>query len=127
MTGGYLTLDFSDVEFKEGDSVSNFTLGYKKGIYNYIKKTGKPIYLILSPSVMTAYFNYYDSTEGKDAIVNKCIYFLQPIFDYDSNLVTSRFFLIGTGRAPTDGFSYLENESFMLNFRPDDTITINEI
>ena len=34
MTGGYLTLDFSDVEFKEGDYIGTFKLGYRKGIYN---------------------------------------------------------------------------------------------
>ncbi len=127
MTGGYLTLDFGDVKFKEGDDILNFTLGYKKGISNYIKKTGKPIYLILSPSVMTAIFNYVDSTPGKGEIVNKCVYFLQPIFDYDSNLVTSRFFLISNTRSEQLSAKYLATESIMLIFNNDDTISINEI
>lgn len=127
MTGGYLTLDFGDVKFKEGDSIGSFTLGYKKGIYNYIKKTGKPIYLILSPSVMTAIFNYVDSTPGKGTIDNKCIYFLQPIFDFDSNLVTSRLFIVLTSKNRETGINYLATETIMLIFNPDDTISINEI
>lgn len=127
MTGGYLTLDFSDVEFKAGDSIGNFTLGYKKGIYNYIKKTRKPIYLILSPSIMDALFNYVDSTEGKGDIVNSGIYFLQPIFQFDSDLVTSRFFVLSKNYNNTISESFLNSPSLMLIFNPNDTISINEI
>lgn len=43
MRGGYLTIDLSNVPFKVGDSVSNFNFGKKKGIFEYIKKTDKPI------------------------------------------------------------------------------------
>lgn len=43
MRGGYLTIDLSNVPFKEGDSASNFNFGKKKGIFEYIKKTDKPI------------------------------------------------------------------------------------
>lgn len=43
MRGGYLTIDLSNVPFKEVDSASNFNFGKKKGIFEYIKKTDKPI------------------------------------------------------------------------------------
>lgn len=59
MTGGYLTLDFRNVEFKKGtDDIASFRLGYIKGIEKYIINTKKPIYVLLSKSVLTAIRKY---------------------------------------------------------------------
>lgn len=67
MTGGYLTLDFSDVEFKKGtDDITSFRLGYKKGIEKYIENTKKPIYILLSKSVLTAVRKYINPQDPEN-------------------------------------------------------------
>lgn len=128
MTGGYLTLDFSDREFKEGDSIGDFTLGYKKGIYNYIKKTAKPIYIVLSASVMNA---IQDSIKSPEAVVpiipNKCVILLNPIFDFENNLITARKFLVTTSYYDTQQISCLDTGSLTVRFDTDDSIKLYEM
>lgn len=130
MSGGYLTLDFSDVEFKGGDDLAGFTLGYKKGIYNYIKKTGKPIYIIFSPSVMKALYNYYGEGTTEIIFPKKSIYLLQPIFVPDINMDTRKIFAIGqysTSIATNTSLDALDTLSLQLIFTQDDKILIAEM
>lgn len=123
MTGGYLTLDFSDVEFKGSDDLAGFTLGYKKGITNYIKKTDKPIYLILSPSVMTALSKYCGTNS---TIPSKGVYFLQPIFDTDTNITTSRHFTLFRKYDQTLSENLVAIPSLIISIY-NDTVSISEL
>lgn len=59
MRGGYLTLDFSDVNVKEDDSLTGLKLGNRKGIYNYLKNNTKPIQIIFSKSMCKNLYKYY--------------------------------------------------------------------
>lgn len=59
MTGGYLTLDFSNVNVKEDDNLIGLKLGNRKGIYNYLKNNTKPIQIIFSKSVCKNLYKYY--------------------------------------------------------------------
>lgn len=128
MTGGYLTLDFSDVEFKEGNELSSFTLGYRKGIYNYINKTAKPIYIVLSASVMNAIQNSL-KTSGQVATIipNKCIILLNPIFVLDDDLVTVRSFILTSTYYETQQISCLDSGSLRIQFDNDDSIKLVEL
>lgn len=125
MRGGYLTLDFSDREFKEGDNIGSFVLGYKKGIYKYVTTTDKPIYLILSASVMSALSRYCNINV---AIAKKCVYFLQPILDTDINFSggAGHFVLSRQYNATIDS-DFVSSPGLVLNFLDDDRIRIQEI
>lgn len=60
MTGGYITLDFSNIKI-EGeitDQIANLQLGNKKGLYNFLKNNNKPIYVIFSDSMMLSLYYY---------------------------------------------------------------------
>ena len=128
MTGGYLTLDFSDVEFKSGDYIGSFRLGYKKGIYNYIKKTAKPIYIVLSASVMNAIQDSISQPQDHPQIIpNKCIILLNPIFDTNDDLVTSRQFVITTTSYEQQSISCLDSGSLRIKFQVDDSIVFYEL
>lgn len=128
MTGGYLTLDFSDVEFKKGNELSSFTLGYRKGIFNYINKTAKPIYIVLSASVMNAIQDSIKTGEVvPTTIPNKCIILLNPIFDVDDDLITTRKFIVATTFYETQGISCLDSGSLRIQFDIDDSIKFVEI
>lgn len=59
MRGGYLTLDFSNINVKEDDSIIGVKLGNRKGIYNYLKNNTKPIQIIFSKSVCKNLYKYY--------------------------------------------------------------------
>lgn len=59
MRGGYLTLDFSDVNVKEDESLIGLKLGNRKGIYNYLKNNTKPIQIIFSKSMCKNFYKYY--------------------------------------------------------------------
>lgn len=61
MRGGYLTLDFSNVNVKEDVGLAGLKLGNKKGIYNYLKNNTKPIQIIFSKSVCKNLYKYYTS------------------------------------------------------------------
>lgn len=128
MTGGYLTLDFSDVEFKEGDELSTFKLGYKKGIYNYIKKTTKPIYIVLSSSVMNAIQNSIKPPEVTPTIIpSKCVILLNPIFDIDDDLIYTRRFIVASTFYDTQQISCLDSAGLRIQFDIDDSIKFIEI
>ena len=60
MTGGYLSIDLSDVRI-EGNLVTNKVLAHKKGLYNFIMKTKKPVYMILSNDLVSAIAKYLDT------------------------------------------------------------------
>lgn len=65
MTGGYLTLDFSDIKI-EGvitNQIASLQLGNKKGLYNFLKNNNKPIYVIFSESMMLSLYYYAGYTE----------------------------------------------------------------
>lgn len=66
MTGGYLTLDFSDVNVKENDSLIGMKLGNRKGIYNYLKNNTKPIQIIFSKSMCKNLYKYYTNESYPD-------------------------------------------------------------
>ena len=128
MTGGYLTLDFSDVEFKEGNDLSTFQLGYRKGIFNYIQKTTKPIYIVLSASVMNAIQNYIKSPEQRPQIItSKCVILLNPIFNLDDNLNTARLFILLDTFYEAQQISCIYSPSLRIQFNDDDSITFVEI
>lgn len=128
MTGGYLTLDFSDVEFKEGNELSGFTLGYRKGLFNYIKKTAKPIYIVLSASVMNAIQNSIKPPEVTPTIIpSKCVILLNPIFDIDDDLIYTRKFIVSTTFYDTQQISCLDSGSLRIQFDVDDSIKFVEI
>lgn len=118
MTGGYLTLDFSDVEFKEQDSskIVDFTLGYKKGIGNYISKTKKPIYLLLSDSVCNAICAYYSiNIEVK----NKSPFYLIPALTDTEYGKTDRAFLLKSNYSETYSIDSLTLYGLMVSFDGD--------
>ena len=78
MTGGYITLDFSNIKI-EGeitDQIANLQLGNKKGLYNFLKNSNKPIYVIFSESMMLSLYYY----AGYTALVNT--YKVQGILPY---------------------------------------------
>lgn len=130
MTGGYLTLDFSDVEFK-GESIVNFVLGYKKGIKKYIQKNKKPIYLILSDSVWNAIGKYLGINYN---IRNNSPILIPGIFsnnDYGSGDRSGYYFVINEQYNETGDFSYLSPASLKISFSDDldrdDYIMIAEV
>ena len=128
MTGGYLTLDFSDREFKEGDYIGNFKLGYRKGIYNYIKKTTKPIYIVLSASVMNAIQDSMTTSEQHPVIIpSKCVILLNPIFNLDDDLITTRMFIVSQTFYEQQQISCLDSASLRISFENDDSIKFKEI
>ena len=54
MTGGYLTIDLSNVDVKK---ITNGTrIIFKKGLYKYLEKNTKPIYFIFSDSILNYIF-----------------------------------------------------------------------
>ena len=128
MRGGYLTLDFSDVELKEGNSINWFKLGSIKGIRKYVENTDKPIYVILSSSVMNAIAKY---CLGNSAIPinNKCTIQLQHILTENNDSVTSRYFIIYSKYYDTvsTGIDIIQTPSLAFNFMEDDSVVINEI
>lgn len=122
MTGGYLTLDFRDVEFKKGtDDIIGFRLGYIKGIEKYIKNTKKPIYVLFSQSVLTAirkYCNPQDPENFTESYINPIS--INSIFLNDAGN-NQKTFIIYKG---TDGES-LKTTSLCLDFT-NDIVTLNE-
>lgn len=116
MTGGYLTLDFRDVEFKKGtDDITSFRLGYIKGIEKYIINTKKPIYVLLSNSVLTAirkYCNPQDPENFSEGDINPIL--INSIFFADVG-DNQKSFVIYKG---TDGES-LKTISLCLDFTND--------
>lgn len=60
MTGGYLSIDLSNVRI-EGNLDSNKVIAHKKGLYNFIMKTKKPVYMILSNDLVGAIAKYLDT------------------------------------------------------------------
>lgn len=61
MRGGYLTLDFSNVNVTEDVSLIGLKLGNIKGIYNYLKNNTKPIQIIFSESMCKNLYKYYNN------------------------------------------------------------------
>ena len=128
MTGGYLTLDFSDRELKEGDNITWFELGRIKGIRKYVENTDKPIYVILSSSVMNAIAKYCLGVSATP-INNKCTIQLQHILTEDNNSVTSMNFIIYRKYYDTvaNGIDIIQSPSLSFNFDEDDGVVIREI
>lgn len=57
MTGGYLTIDLSDVKV-EGALPINTPIANKKGLHNYLLKTKKPVFFIFSDNLVNAIAKY---------------------------------------------------------------------
>lgn len=57
MTGGYLTIDLSDVKV-EGSLPIGTPIANKKGLYNYLLKTKKPVFFIFSDNLVNAIAKY---------------------------------------------------------------------
>lgn len=82
MTGGYLTLDFSDIQYK-GEFTTEIYLGKKKNLYKYLENNKKPIQIILSGSVCKTLYKYLfkHDFDFKDTL---CYPFPSTFLDYDS-------------------------------------------
>ena len=122
MTGGYLTLDFSDVEFKgnSADDILGFRLGYIKGIEKYIKNTKKPIYILLSESVLIAirkYINPANPENDKQVDINPIL--INGVF-YNGVTDNQKSFIIYRN---TD--ESLKTTTLCLDFS-NDIVTLNE-
>lgn len=97
MTGGYLTLDFSNIKI-EGEitnQIASLQLGKKKGLYNFLKNNNKPIYVIFSESMMLSLYYYAGYVEllnyykQQGLIPFPRTFLMQLIVDNDSaNLIT---------------------------------------
>lgn len=97
MTGGYLTLDFSNIKI-EGeitDQIASLQLGKKKGLYNFLKNNNKPIYVIFSESMMLSLYYYAGYVElpnlykQQGYIPYPRTFLMQLIVDNDSaNVIT---------------------------------------
>lgn len=61
MTGGYLTIDLSDVKV-EGSLPINIPIANKKGLHNYLLKTKKPVFFIFSDNLVNAIAKYIGIT-----------------------------------------------------------------
>lgn len=97
MTGGYLTLDFSNIKI-EGEitnQIASLQLGKKKGLYNFLKNNNKPIYVIFSESMMLSLYYYAGYVEilnyykQRGLIPFPRTFLMQLIVDNDTaNLIT---------------------------------------
>lgn len=79
MRGGYLTIDLSNVDVKK--MIDGESIILKKGLYKYLEKNTKPIYIIFSDSILNHIFEYNGFS---NATPNQYGTFLSPGF-IDSN------------------------------------------
>lgn len=125
MTGGYLTIDLSNLK---GNELPTKEI-YKKGIYNFIKNTTKPIYLKLPDWIIKKV-----ETDNNLLNVGKYV-FIQPYFDSSSSdfgyTDASITLPIVWGKSK-ENINNMEYEfygyySYYIQFYKDDSITISEL
>lgn len=124
MTGGYLTIDLSNVDAKK--ITNGVRMIFKKGLYKYLEKNTKPIYFIFSDSILNYIFEY-NGFSGTTP--NQCRTFLLPSF-IDSNFPGRFNFCLGaingTITINTNEESILKPNLLYLNVSEDDSIGIGE-
>lgn len=122
MTGGYLTIDLSDLK---GNQLPTEGI-YKKGIYNFIKNTDKPIYLKLPNWIIK-------KVEVDNGLLNVGKYvFIQPYFDSSSSdfgytdVSITLPIVWGIGKENISGgeYEFFTHFSYYIQFYKDDSITI---
>lgn len=125
MTGGYLTIDLSDLK---GNQLPTEGI-YKKGIYNFIKNTNKPIYLKLPNWIIK-------KVEVDNGLLNVGKYvFIQPYFDKsatdfgytDASITLPIVWGIRTENINGTEYDFFSHLSYYIEFYKDDTITISEL
>ena len=124
MTGGYLTLDFSDVKIANPAELMGTELGKRKGLYKYLQtNTNKPIYIIFSESMIKGIENFYSNKIKLWSNVFPCL-----------NYICDEY--IGTKITGIPLFVFLYYGGEPLQFEPahisilvneDDTISITDI
>lgn len=123
MTGGYLTLDFSDVKLTNPDNLLTLNLGKRKGLYKYLQTNTKPIYVILSDSIIKGIEKHYNNQIKLLTNVFPCLNFIcneyigAEISSYLINIL-----LQYSGEPMT-----FQPASFNIAIDIDDTIRFNDI
>lgn len=124
MTGGYLTLDFSDVKLENPDNLLSLNLGKRKGLYKYLQTNTKPIYVILSDSIIKGIEKYYNNNIKLQTNVFPCLnYICNEYFGSEVNGYMLNIILQYSGE-PTLTF---KPASFNILISEDDTIRFNDI
>lgn len=124
MTGGYLTIDLSNVDIKE--ITNGKRIIFKKGLYKYLEKNTKPIYFIFSDSILNFIFDY---NGYRDVEPNQYRTFLSPCF-IDSNFPGRFNICLGTINdiitINENEFPILRGNYLYLNVSEDDSLSIGE-
>lgn len=122
MRGGYLTLDFSDVKIANPANLMGSIIGKKKGLYKYLQTNTKPIYIILSDSMVNAVNAYYGNKLKLTTNVVRCINDVCDEYIGVTNSKNRLFLLFAFQGEPM----VLEPTHFYLDVGEDDTITFAE-
>lgn len=123
MRGGYLTLDFSDVKLTSPDNLVGSYLGKKKGLYKYLQTNTKPIYVILSDSIIKGIEKYYNNEIKLLTNVVPCLNYICDQYlgtEFSSYQLS---ILLHYGGEPMT----LKPTHFNIAINVDDTIHFNEV
>ena len=122
MRGGYLTLDFSDVKLASPSNLVGSIIGKKKGLYKYLQTNTKPIYIILSDSMVNGVNAYYNNELKLTTNVVRCINDVCDSYLGTTNTKNRLSILFVFNGEPT----VLEPTHFYLDVKEDDTIYFAE-
>lgn len=122
MTGGYLTLDFSDVKIANPANLMGSIIGKKKGLYKYLQTNTKPIYVILSDSMVNAVNAYFGNELKLTTNVVRCINDVCDKYIGTTNSKNRLFILFVFQGDPM----VLEPTHFYLDVNENDTIYFSE-
>lgn len=122
MRGGYLTLDFSDVKIENPSNLTSSYLGKRKGLYKYLQTNTKPIYVILSDSMVNAVNAYFGNELKLTTNVVRCINDVCDKYIGTTNSKNRLFILFVFQGEP----AVLEPTHFYLDVNEDDTIYFSE-
>lgn len=123
MRGGYLTLDFSDVKLASPSNLVGSIIGKRKGLYKYLQTNTKPIYIILSDSMVEGINAYYENKLKLTTNIVRCINDVCDSYVGVTNNKSRLFILFVFTGEP----SVLEPTHFYLDVKEDDTIYFNEV
>lgn len=128
MKGGYLTLDFSNIQYN-GVFNTEIYLGKKKNLYKYLENNKKPIQIILSGSVCKTLYKYMfnHDFDFKDTL---CYAFPSTFLDYDglgnTPDIHKIFFLIQPNTTSA-GDVYMDLSSIHIRVLENDDVYIREL